>query len=654
MSELSEYDGTTVTLQVQEGKKPGEPIASYFVGTGKRSTSYLVFMPKTAPIGQNVRVVLRDYGRIDKRGYSLFTAYPAAPELSTRWKDNGDATISQVQISTDWLMVETEVEVLEIRCKEKKEGPPRTKDNFSVKWGTNLETTFLVNHQIKVYSLFEEEVVEGEVTWKMYGEREEAILPPITTPITSILTINPAWSYQKLQATFPPDTLLILSINWEGARYGLEYRQTWEAFPQWWKDKHDADYPVCTCNRQRHEKQADGYAKCEQCRKEEHCIRCNKQGTVKNFSGRLICSACEPYESAENLINTLISLQIRKDLAQQARLLLAVEPIERQVAHTILQSINRQDSKTFSQWIKTRDYSWYYFTEEGIFGSRFPRAALYVLSSLADASGNGFVEVMAWFHPGPNDYSTSTDFYTLTQVQGQQAKLPPMKDTLEKLAKLELGVAKLVRESEQQRMAAEEAANKAKEEAEQACLEAQKVEASFIQPVSLPEPQIQAVETVDVRNASNCIHQLREQLNAIQHARLTPNRVEVVFELGSTEELKAVSNWSGTVKARSGWKDIDGEVIFTCEVGVAQAGERWICQIKKCTGTDEKGRPNITVVPLVRSDQEEAIQAEIEQLRERLKDSQRLTTPSSTSTSVDDGEESPMAAAFRAAQTKKK
>src|SRR3989344_198600 len=118
----SEYDGKVVTLQVQEGNKPGQPIGSY---SPSRRSFYLVFLPGNAPVGKEVKIRLVDTGKQDKRGSALFRGEPAPVEYTERWKDNGDRTATRDTISTDWLGVQAEEGEVETRKLETREYPDR-------------------------------------------------------------------------------------------------------------------------------------------------------------------------------------------------------------------------------------------------------------------------------------------------------------------------------------------------------------------------------------------------------------------------------------------------------------------------------------------------------------------------------------------------
>jgi hypothetical protein len=198
--------------------------------------------------------------------------------------------------------------------------------------------------------------------------------------------------------------------------------------PGWWQTEQETKYPVCTCGQNRYDaKNSDGYAKCEKCREEEHCIRCGKQAKVKNLSGRLVCTECEPYEAQEQMVDRLVPNEKRQSLAEEARRILKGEAIQREAGEIILRSTasHIEDSWSRDNIInKCIGYAWYYFCEDGIYGSKLSPSTLQIIAFLPQATGNGLVELVAWLsgYQKVEDCERNGDYYHRTQVKGESQK----------------------------------------------------------------------------------------------------------------------------------------------------------------------------------------------------------------------------------------
>jgi hypothetical protein len=225
----------------------------------------------------------------------------------------------------------------------------------------------------------------------------------------------------------------------------------WGKLPAWLQAEVQAQYPPCSCCRQRRDIHvSDSYGKCELCRAEEHCIRCEKKSTVKNLGGRLVCDKCQPYETAEQLIETSFPMERREAIAAEAITLLVGQALPQEVGEAILKTTL---DHVATSWLldrctrKSTGYCWYYFCEDGIYGTKLAPAALQILQFLPQASGNGLVEMVAWLVEPPK---ASPTFYSATQVDGRVVTPTIAEHQL----KQEIKVADFLRGSEADRIAA--------------------------------------------------------------------------------------------------------------------------------------------------------------------------------------------------------
>lgn len=421
----------------------------------------MVFLPSSAPVGKNVRVKLVDTGRKDHREMTLFRAEPAPIEYTERWKDNGDGTASRVKIATDWLLQESQAGVLETRPLVKRDGTPSIQSNLQVVWGQDLVSSVIEDSQVRLIPLEEEKVESGQIVWRKTGERQEPIPTTETYPISKIELGYCQLNTNRLQVTYDPNWSVQATVNYRkpSSSYDSSYSltATWTAMPKWWQQEWEARYPVCQCGRQRRDTQvADAYGKCELCRAEETCVRCGKKTTVKNLSGRLVCHDCEPYEAAEQMIETKLPRERREAIASEARKIRSGQALVQAEGEVVLKATvdHITDSWTRDRIVgRWTGYGWYYFADDGVYGTKLAPAALSIIEFLPHASGNGLVELVAWLALGPKPGSSS-DYYTRTQVKGEKVALPPLEDTIQKLAEGTLVLADRLRGSEADRVAA--------------------------------------------------------------------------------------------------------------------------------------------------------------------------------------------------------
>jgi len=455
-----------VTLLVQEGNKPGQPIGSYTAG---RRSHHLVFLPGDAPVGQQVRVRLVDTGSKDRRENTLYRGVPANVEYTDRWKDNGDGTASRVTVAKNWLLQEWE----EGECERKTLGkdsprPDRTTrtPRRTVDLSTSLSMATVQEEIIATTPLMSEIVdnkVAGGLVWMETGKSEVMEISDLFA--VSKISLKSAWGKEKIfQVVWGADWPIEVTVHFNNTATEVAHAEatSWGKLPLWVQRLHESEYPVCACGRERVAAKdctfwVDEYPKCGQCRAEEHCHRCGKQAQISFLSGRLICNDCIPYEKAEQLIASKITAQHRTKVIAEAQRLLAGQALPADSGFLVLKC---GLDYVPEGWLKEKilgqykGYTWYYFTDKGIFGSKFSPATLQVFRVFGEACGDGLVELVAWLTFG---HKSDSDFFTKTQVKGEKAPLPDISDVVHDIA----GGADLLsirlRDSEQKRLEAVEA-----------------------------------------------------------------------------------------------------------------------------------------------------------------------------------------------------
>ena len=427
-----------VTLEVQEGNKAGQPIGSYAIG--RRSFS-LVFLPSDAPVGKKVRVRLTPLGKNDTRGNPLYRGVPARVEYADRWKDNGDGTASCVTVSTDWLLREKE----EGENKRKTLGKDSPRPDRAVKstrhtidFNISLAMATVLEEVVVSTPLMDERVdntVPGGLLWVETGKSEEVEKSDIFAISKVVDAGRHRVSDDILSFAWSNDWSFQVGIYFTKSGWETSVTESisWSRLPSWVQKSLQSNWPVCSCGRERvalaQLHKVDDYPKCAKCRSEAHCNRCNKAGTAEKLSflsGRLVCQSCLPYERAEQLISQQCTGDHKAKVIADAEKLLLGQAMSAELGIMVLKSALGHVAEAWNKeqiLARWNGYQWYYFTEEGIYGSKFSPATLQIFQFFGQATGNGLVEMVAWL-AGGQKIGSSQDFFTKTQVKGEAASLP--------------------------------------------------------------------------------------------------------------------------------------------------------------------------------------------------------------------------------------
>jgi len=412
---MADAEKIIVSLTAERGQKyeeTGECIGTY---RPTRKSWNIVFLPREVNPDTVVRVELKPI-REDRGGRMMYRGIPAPVEYVDKWKINGDGTISKITVSRDWLGGEKEEGVIETRQPATRDGYPYTQTESTVSWGSTLANCAVDFVDTTTTPLETEAVENGQLVSKQTSERVEK--KPRRGAVTEVRTTYldaTAW-----QPVYPPDWQISVSVGHAGGTVSTSV--TWANAPKETRDQIENRYRVCACGRQRYDVQnSDGYAKCEKCREEEHCVRCGKQAKVAVVGGRLICTNCRPYEDWEQLINRVVTDQMRREAAQMAERLLVGNAVPREAGELITRStLSHVESNRKRNDLLQRHtgYAWYYFCDDAVYGSKFPVAALQILRGLPQASGNGLVDLTFWLtrHQKQEDCERFQDFFCESQA----------------------------------------------------------------------------------------------------------------------------------------------------------------------------------------------------------------------------------------------
>ncbi|MEI6238147.1 MAG: hypothetical protein WCP15_01260 [bacterium] len=463
MNAENENKEIIVTLLVQEGNKPGQPIATY---SPSRRERYLVFMPRDAVPSKEARVQLVDTGSKDSRGSALYRGQPARIEYTDRWKDNSDGTASRVTIAKNWLLHESE----EGECERKtlaKDSPKPDRASMSLRHTIDLSTSLVMatvlEETVTTTPLMSEKVENAITSGLVLVEtgKSEVVEKSDIFAISRIGDINRQFLSESLvKLVWGNDWNIQIPVYFtkDGSETSVTESTVWGKLPVWIQSELQAEWPICSCGRERvslaQGHKVDDYPKCSKCRSEEHCHRCGKQARISFLSGRLVCDECKPYETAEQMITSKVTDAHKAKVIDEANRLLGGQSMSAELGFLVLKSglghvaDDWNKEQTLNRW---NGYQWYYFTDKGVFGSKFSPSTLQILRFLSQANGDGLVEMIAWLSGGAKA-DQNRDFFFKTQVKGEKVTLPVLEDVIRKVTGIDPVLADFLRQSEAERL----------------------------------------------------------------------------------------------------------------------------------------------------------------------------------------------------------
>lgn len=399
-----------VTLLAEAGRQWDEKKEA--IGTHGRS---IVFLPRGVNPGEKVRVELEEV-RADARGRMMYRGRPAPVQSVERWVER-DGKIERIELSVDWKFQETELRVLESRPIVRRDGEAHKSSTFVVDWGMSLQTARVtVTTKTEIHELEERIEVSYAAPYQKTMARRDGGTVTETFAVEGIEPIRSGyceandWRYNRLRAEYvgEPELYVRFKLAYDGDK-SMETPSAikWPDLPVWVQDYLSALNPVCGCGRER----------------------------VDAASTQTVCSFCR----REAQFEQSFPIARREALAAQAAKLAVVEPVPQETGEIILRSVFDHVAHS---WSTNRDllaeksagYAWYYFVGDGVYGSKFPPAALQVLAHLALASGAALQELAGWIagphKPNPHalrEYEQS--YYIKTQVRGEAAEYEPSVST---------------------------------------------------------------------------------------------------------------------------------------------------------------------------------------------------------------------------------
>ncbi len=439
-------DELIVTLEVCEGNKPGEPVGFY----GSKKSSSIVFLPKSAPLGTKVRIRLETiqngHGneRLDRAGKVMYRGEPAPDEVVEQWYEES-GVLAKFEVTLDWqhpFDASKAVDPTVARVRELERRPIAERQAAAIQrqtpalvFGSDWASSTIEVTTTETIPIEAEAAVNGQRTWKKVRE-EPGSVTTTPNPITSWSVVGGTWQSNRLTPVYDPTWTITIRAQYQssqGWETSHDHATTWSELPAWLQQELTAQYPLCGCGRHRIDQtQAAGYTRCEQCRTEAVCDQCGKvTGKVTPVGTHVVCDGCQPYVVAEDLLMLHLTQAHRQQLAVEASALLGGDHYDREAGEVLLRAT--ADHLTDDRRRKTLSEKWsgfdhYYFTSEGIFGSKFDPAALAILRHLPSAAGNGLVELVAWVYTINHKFSSASDrerdFYAQTQVNGKACSLP--------------------------------------------------------------------------------------------------------------------------------------------------------------------------------------------------------------------------------------
>ena len=440
-------DELIVTLDVSEGKMPGKPVGFY--GSGRKSS--IVFLPNSAPIGTKVRVRLETVkdnqgnDKLDGGGKVMYQAKPAPDEVVEQWLEENGAIV-KFEVTLDWQhpfdsakavdpSIAKETNVIEHRPIAERKTSPITRSTPALVLGTDWTSSTIEVTTAETIPIEAEAAVNGQRTWKKVREEPGTVMTT-PCPITSWSVVSGTWQSNRLTPIYDSAWTLTIRAKYQssqGWETSHDHATTWGELPGWLQQELTGQYALCGCTRQRIDPaQAAGYTHCETCRTKAACDQCGKvTGKVTPVGTRTVCDGCQPYVAAEHLLALHLTSAHRQQLAAEATALLAGDHYDREAGEVLLRATadhltdDRRRENLVEKW---SGFDHYYFTSEGIFGSKLDPAALAILRYLPSASGNGLVELVAWVAQTSHRFGSASDrerdYYAQTQVDGKAYSLP--------------------------------------------------------------------------------------------------------------------------------------------------------------------------------------------------------------------------------------
>ncbi|MFH1621198.1 MAG: hypothetical protein ABIB04_03885 [Patescibacteria group bacterium] len=374
------------TVLAKAGNNPAEAVATI----GRRS---ICFLPRGVTPGQEVRVELVELGKNDSRGNPMFRGVAAPTETVVEWREL-DGRFESVEFSVDWKLQKTEKRVLESRVPVKRDGVPSRNASFKVDWAQSFtDARIKVEIKTEIPELEEQLGSNGpamiEKTRRDGGTTVEEFALKTLEPCRSGYVDSNDWHGKRLRASYEGEPKLFVSFILSYGEKSFETNsQEWSSLPTWLKEQLSAPYPLCGCGQSRFDS-----------------------------AGHHACADCETIER-------VLPAEKRQEIAALAEKLLAVEPLPREAGEIVLKSTLGHVTSEYTRDSILRQWSgfaWYYFAGDGVYGSKFPRSALQVLRFIAQAEGDGLLELAAWLcgRDKADDCERYGDYFVATQVKGE-------------------------------------------------------------------------------------------------------------------------------------------------------------------------------------------------------------------------------------------
>ncbi len=356
--------------------------------------------------------------RTDKRGKVMYTSRPAAVEITETWESLPDGNIQQLQVRTDWRLQEVGRRVIDgprpPAAREAAELFPTTRKELV--FGSSVADTHLAEVVVHTFPIEQEEVKAGKISWVRSGERqvEDSPVLYLVDSLVGVLYTG------TLDLVYPPERDCSVEVRFTGGKSGTRLSLRWDALPAWFQAEVQRPYPVCPCGRKRVGSNSDGYAKCESCRDEETCVRCNQERRINLIEGLAICKGCEPMARLEAEVHIHVPQSKRAELAAQAARLMSANALPGDVGYSLLKellSAEGVEGETQEVLLRRADHAWLYFFPTGeVWASHLPLVALQILATaLGAAQGNGLVTLVAWM--------VSPTYFVATQVEHKELSL---------------------------------------------------------------------------------------------------------------------------------------------------------------------------------------------------------------------------------------
>jgi len=259
-------------LYVEEGNRKNNPVAFFNPDADFTRLRSIVFLPKNAPVGKDILVILENLEKKDKTGPVMYQGKPTNGHVEF-WQDDENGSASLYRVHFNWKL---EAEKENVESLDKKISLHT--DKIIEKQFTMDNNDSVVNEEITHERI---DISSGYPVHKQPGHKE-SYAHKILGFGSSISDWKDLFSVEHSP---DEDVKILLRYN-DKEEKTQQISLKWKDAPQWWKQMYEKEYPVCECGHYRFN--VKKYAECENCRWKKKSETDDNENILKHYrSGEL-------------------------------------------------------------------------------------------------------------------------------------------------------------------------------------------------------------------------------------------------------------------------------------------------------------------------------------------------------------------------------